>query len=47
MSESGATTSFLLPPSSQVVFIDSESLPTGMLMPSAGHNSSATARTVS
>jgi len=29
------------------VRIDSESLPTGMLMPSAGHSSSATALTVS
>ena len=30
-----------------LVFIDSESLPTGMLMPSCGHSSMPTARTVS
>jgi hypothetical protein len=34
-------------PSFQVVRIDSESLPTGMLMPSAGHSSMPTAFTVS
>ena len=43
MSDSGATTS--LP--SQAVRIDSESLPTGIETPSAGHSSSATAFTVS
>ena len=37
----------LAPPSCHVVRIDIESLPTGMLMPSAGHSSIATARTVS
>jgi hypothetical protein len=47
MSESGAVTSRLTPASAHVVFIDSESLPTGMLMPSCGQSSSATARTVS
>ena len=34
-------------PSRQVVRIDMESLPTGMVMPSAGQNSMPTARTVS
>ncbi len=47
ISDNGATTSFLAAPSIQVVFIDNESLPTGMLMPSCGHNSIATACTVS
>jgi hypothetical protein len=47
MSESGATTSFVCPPSCHVVRIDSESLPTGIATPSCGHSSSATARTVS
>jgi hypothetical protein len=43
MSESGLTTS--LP--SHAVRMERESLPTGMDTPSAGQNSSATARTVS
>ena len=43
MSESGATTCL----SSQDVCMESESLPTGIEMPSAGQSSSATARTVS
>ncbi len=43
MSETGETTSF----PSQAVRIDRESLPTGIETPSAGQNSSATARTVS
>jgi len=47
MSETGAVTCLLAPPSDQRVFIDSESLPTGMPMPSAGHSSRPTARTVS
>ena len=34
-------------PRCHAVFIDSESLPTGIAMPSAGHSSSPTARTVS
>jgi hypothetical protein len=42
-SESGATTSF----SSHAVRMESESLPTGMEIPSAGQSSSATAFTVS
>jgi hypothetical protein len=47
MRESGATTSFCVPLSLQAVRIDSESLPTGIAMPSAGHKSMATALTVS
>ncbi len=46
-SETGLTTARGTPSSLQVVRIDIESLPTGMLTPSAGHSSSATARTVS
>ncbi len=47
ISETGATTSFATPRSSHLVRIDSESLPTGMLMPSAGHSSMPIALTVS
>ena len=47
MSDSGAVTALSAPPSCHVVRIDIESLPTGMLMPSAGQSSIATARTVS
>jgi len=50
ISDSGAITacSPLSPCASRhVVRIDIESLPTGMLTPSAGHSSIATARTVS
>ena len=47
ISDSGATTLFSTPPSLQAVFIDNESLPTGIAIPSCGHNSLATARTVS
>ena len=47
MSETGAVTACSVPPSLHVVRIDIESLPTGMLMPSAGHSSTPTARTVS
>ncbi len=47
ISDTGATTSLATPASSHLVRIDSESLPTGMLMPSAGHSSMPTARTVS
>ena len=47
ISDSGAVTAFSPSPSCHVVRIDIESLPTGMLMPSAGHSSIATARTVS
>src|SRR5579859_359839 len=47
ISETGATTSFATPRSSHLVRMDSESLPTGMLMPSAGHNSMPMALTVS
>ena len=46
-SESGARTSCGSPPSCHVVRIESESLPTGMPIPSFGHSSSATALTVS
>ncbi len=46
-SETGAMTHFSAPSASrQSVRIDSESLPTGMAMPSCGHSSFATARTV-
>ena len=44
--EIGEVTAFLLPSSSHTVFMLIESLPTGMLMPSAGHNSMPTAFTV-
>ncbi len=47
MSDKGLTTVCGLPPSTHAVRIDIESLPTGMLIPSWGHRSSATARTVS
>ncbi len=46
MSETGETTLFALPPSLQLDFIDSESLPTGIVSPSAGASSSPTVRTV-
>ena len=45
--ESGAVTDFFSPFSSQVVFIDIESLPTGMVIPNAGQSSSPTAFTAS
>ena len=47
ISDSGAVTAFSTPSSRHVVRIDIESLPTGMLTPSAGQSSIATARTVS
>ena len=47
ISDSGETTALFSPLSCQVVRIDMESLPTGMLMPSAGHNSLPTACTAS
>ena len=43
ISDTGATTARERPCCSQAVFIDSESLPTGMAMPSAGQSSSPTA----
>ena len=46
MSDTGAITLFCTPASLQVVRIDSESLPTGMAIPSLGHSSFATACTV-
>ena len=46
-SEIGDVTAFFSPFSSQTVFIDMESFPTGMLMPRAGHRSIPTALTVS
>ena len=47
-SDTGAVTCFCVPSSSvQRVRIDSESLPTGTAIPSAGHSSIATACTVS
>ena len=45
ISDSGATTSWVEFRSCHTVFMESESLPTGMAMPSAGQNSSPTART--
>ncbi len=47
MSDTGATTLRVPSPSRQAVFIDSESLPTGMAMPSSGQISMPTACTVS
>ena len=47
ISDSGAVTAFASPASLQRVFIDIESLPTGITMPSAGHSSMPTARTAS
>ena len=47
ISDTGATTCFVLPASLQRVRIDRLSLPTGTLMPSAGHSAMPTARTVS
>jgi hypothetical protein len=48
ISETGDTTCLVSPSLSfQRVRIDKESLPTGTEMPSAGHSSSPTARTVS
>lgn len=47
ISDTGDTTSFATPCSSHFVFIDSESLPTGMPIPSAGHSSMPIAFTVS
>ena len=46
MSDTGASTECVPPASVHTVFIDSESLPTGMVSPSAVHNSAPTARTV-
>ena len=46
-SETGDTTDASCSPSSQTVFIDMESLPTGIHSPSAGAMSMPTARTVS
>ena len=46
MSDTGATTLRSTLPSRHAVFIDSESLPTGIAMPSCGHSSFATACTV-
>ena len=46
ISDSGATIFRVRPSCCQLVFIDSESLPTGIVMPSAGQNSSPTAFTV-
>ena len=45
--EIGAVTALLSPSSFQMVFMLMESLPTGMLIPSAGHSSMPTALTVS
>ena len=47
ISDTGATTLFSTPPSLQAVFIDNESLPPGIAIPSCGHNSLPTTRTVS
>ncbi|MNL10335.1 hypothetical protein D3C87_1311320 [compost metagenome] len=47
ISDTGATTSLSPSASCHLVRMDSESLPTGMLMPSAGHSSMPTACTVS
>ncbi|MCY1525314.1 hypothetical protein D9M68_602900 [compost metagenome] len=47
ISDSGEVTDLSTPSSCQRVFMDMESLPTGMVMPSAGHSSMPTARTVS
>ena len=46
ISDSGATIFRARPACVQLVFIDSESLPTGIVMPRAGQNSSPTACTV-
>ena len=45
--DNGATTVFAVSFNVQVVFIDIESFPTGIEMPSSGHSSIATALTVS
>ena len=47
ISDSGAVTLLSAPSSCQRVFIDIESLPTGMVIPSSGHSSMPTALTVS
>ena len=47
ISDTGAVTWRACPPSLQRVRIDKLSLPTGTLMPKAGHSSMPTARTVS
>ncbi|CSC96014.1 Uncharacterised protein [Vibrio cholerae] len=47
MSDSGEVTSFCSPFSCHLVFIDIESLPTGIVIPSAGQSSSPTAFTAS
>ena len=44
--ETGATTSFFSAPSFHTVFIDRESLPTGIEIPSAGQSSMPTASAV-
>ena len=46
ISDTGAMTLLCVSPSRHAVFIDSESLPTGIAMPSAGHSSLPTACTV-
>ena len=46
INDTGATTDLRAGPSPHAVFIDSESLPTGIAMPSAGQSSSPTACTV-
>ncbi|MBK7001933.1 MAG: hypothetical protein IPH35_18790 [Rhodoferax sp.] len=46
ISDTGATTFFAPSASRHWVRMESESLPTGMEMPKAGHSSSATVRTV-
>ena len=47
MSDSGAVTALRAPFSSHTVRMDIESLPTGMVRPSAGHSSMPTAFTAS
>ena len=47
ISDTGANICLSPPSSLQTVFIDSESLPTGMAIPSSGHSSIPTVRTVS
>ena len=47
INETGEVTDLSVLPSFHVERIDKESLPTGMLMPSAGHSSIPTALTVS
>ena len=47
ISDTGEVTAFESPPSCQRVCIDKESLPTGIVIPSAGHSSMPTASTAS